>query len=229
MKKNRAETMPLACLTHGYAGYEKAGLRPPRETIWAKHVADRLATVGGFMVVNTAGATHSSMPDVMLHTNSGMYYVETKGEDTPVRANQALIACEFNAKSVYSRGELCCFVYRAPDLLGVLRKDKSIFELTRVDALLDPRGFLDSVDSFAQIVRKGTKTAAITELIEELDLVRLPLKRFSVKDNMAAFKFYWINTYTEQLAVKQVLGLTHSSSLALWGYTALNAWVVQEV
>lgn len=222
--------MPADCLTHGYAGYAKAGFDPPRETNWSKHVSDRLATVGGFMVVNTAGALHSSMPDVLLHTNSSMYYIEMKGEDTPVRANQVTISQDFNAKSLYSRGELTCFVYRAPDTLGVFRKDKSILKLTSVDALCSPDGFIDAIDYYSQWVKKGTSTNKITELISELDLYALPLSLYRVGQyrKNANRLDHMIQTYSEQLAAKQVLGLTHASSLALYGGSLFD-WSVQEM
>ena len=221
--------MPVACISHGYAGYKLAGYENPRETKWSKHVADRLATVGGFMVVNTAGALHSSMPDVLLHTNAGMYYIEMKGETTPVRANQAIISHDFNSKSLYSRGELVCFVYKAPGILGLLRKDKSIYELTTVDALRDPQTFIDTVDFYSQVVMKDTHTRLIQKLVQEVQLAELPLRRYRVKHRIdESTKAYEVQTYSEQLAVKQVLGLTHSSSLSLYGGVQFD-WFVQEL
>lgn len=209
MVSNRAETMPVECKSLGFAGYEAAGLTPPRESIWVQHLTDRLWDAGCAVTPNIAGAMHSGLPDSMLHTNSGLFYMEFKGLDTPVRGNQALVAKSMNSKSLYSRGEIVCMIYRAPDSLGILRSDRSILEVYKVDALSDPEKFVNSVYMIAQPVVIGTRTDEVTELISELGIAKMQRANYRVtkKTPDSVEEIGYVLTYTHGLALKQLTGL----------------------
>lgn len=197
-------TLPASCITHGYAGY---GDNPPRETVWSKHVGERLQSAGAFLVANPSTSASSGHQDTTLHTNEGIFFLEFKGKDTPVRGNQAATTVRYNAKSLYSRGQLVSFVYKAPDILGCIRADGTIQQFCCVDALLYPDTFVHYLHDFSQYIRKGTVTAEITDIVESLQLPTLPLKKFTYKGpNYPTGGTIW--TYTKELALKQCSGLT---------------------
>lgn len=197
-------TLPTACITHGYAGY---GDNPPRETVWSKHVGERLQTAGAFLVTNPSTSASSGHSDTTLHTNEGIFFIEFKGRDTPVRGNQAATAVRYNAKSLYSRGQLVSLVYKAPDILGCIRADGTIAPLALVDALQNPVEFLQALHDMSNPVVKGTVTAEITDIVETLQLPALPLKQFIFTGNNPRTKIK-LFTYTKELALKQCSGLT---------------------
>lgn len=197
-------TLPAACLTHGYAGY---GDNPPRETVWSKHVGERLQTAGAFLVTNPSTSASSGHSDTTLHTNEGIFFLEFKGKDTPVRGNQAATAVRYNAKSLYSRGQLVSFVYKAPDILGCIRADGTIEQFCSIDALRFPEMFVDAVYHFGQYVCKGTITGSVTDIVKQLQLPQLPLKQFIFTGNNPRTKIK-LFTYTKELALKQCSGLT---------------------
>ena len=209
-------TMPSICATRGYAGYPS----PPHETVWSKHVADRLATVGIDTYTNNANEKNSGMPDTVMQGTFGFVYVEFKGPDTPVRGNQEAIARRMNAKSFYSRGELCCFVYRAPDLLGILLKSGSIFQLAKCDALSSPAAFKASLTDAVDIISTGDKNAVAVATL--LDLPVLPNKMFKVthicKNEDDSFEEV-IEAPTRELALKKAAGTPILSRYHLIGGT----------
>ena len=216
----QATELPAECLLLGFDGYAAAGYRPPRETVWRDHVRELLLTVGCHMVSNMSNAMNSGIPDVTLHTNCAILFLELKGLNSPVRQNQALVAKTYNSKSLYTRGELCCFVYRAPDLLGILRPDTTIVEIANVDALSDPAAFMSVLYRASQPVVRGTETEAITELINEAGLVKVPLCDFKVNGNL-------MRTYTSGLALKQTTGLTALSALATYGEKPFDCEIIE--
>jgi len=219
--------MPSECLTMGFDGYKAAGYNPPRETVWKDHIRDRLATVGCLMVSNMAGAISSGIPDVTLHTNCAVLYMELKGLESPVRQKQAMVARAYNSKSFYSRGELCCFVYRAPDILGLLRPDMSILEIANVDALCNPGDFLTTLHRVTQPVVRGTLTEPITELINEAGFTKVPLQTFRMTTDSDEDTAIEIETYSPGLALKQLTGLTALSAVATYGGSEFRCDIVE--
>jgi len=195
--------MPVECKTLGYAGY---GLQPP-ETRWSKHVAERLATVGIDTYTNNSNEKSSGMPDTVMQGTFGFVYVEFKGLTTPVRGNQALIAAKMNAKSFYSRGELCCFVYRAPNIFGILRKDCSIVKLFECDALSNPLEFRYLLTSTINAVQQNDSYDAIKVRAESYSLPVLPMKQYAVREiNRTGPSEHAVFAPSAELAIKSVVG-----------------------
>lgn len=216
-KAKSSTAIPKQCLELGFAGYAADGWQPT-ETVWAGHVADRLATVGCYVIPNVAGSMHSGEPDAMLHTNAGLYYLEFKGMDTPIRGNQAAIAVRYNAKSFYSRGEFVVFVYKAPDLLGVLKSDATMLKLGTADALKDPHKFLELIEEMAQPVGKRTSIEDIEAIVLAVGLPVLPISTYKVSSKRFANAMpdeTVTHSYTAGLAMKQVTGLTPNAALSI--------------
>lgn len=204
--------LPAACNVVGYLGYDKK----PTETEWSKHVGQRLLTAGAFLECNAAGSAGNGIADTTLHTNQGIYFLEFKGENTPVRANQAAKACKYNAKSLYSRGELVSFVYKWPYTLGIIKRNKEILPLgdVGIDALSKPELFIELLHHVSQQVRKFTYTHQITTLIEAIGLPVLQKKDFLISGKIA-ISDTTLTTYTKELALKQCTGLDARSAMAM--------------
>ena len=227
LRKEHADELPEECLSLGFAGYEAAGFKPPREGVWKGHVAERLHSCGCFLINNVSGTIVNGLPDTTLHSNCGIVFLEFKGLNSPVRLNQALAAKTYNSKSFYSRGELCAFVYRAPDILGFLRPDGEVVEITRVDALSDPEGFMSILHKATQPVVRGTPTNLITKLVDQVGLVRLPIKNFRVVFDGAVDTAPQIQTYSAGLALKQLTGLTPLTAIATYGSKSFDCEVIE--
>lgn len=205
--------MPAACIDLGYQGYNTK----PTETEWSKHVGERLLTAGAFLECNAAGSAGNGIADTTLHTNQGIYFLEFKGENTPVKGNQAAKACKYNAKSLYSRGELVSFVYKWPNILGVIKRDTSIYWLDNVDALCCPEIFLQSIHTHSQVVGFGASTELIKHIIEGIGLPLLPEKEFCKYNQEGRLLPYSdkLVTYTKELALKQCTGLDARAAIAM--------------
>lgn len=128
----------------------------PKESEWTRDVCAKLISAGGIVVANVMGTMTSHTPDrtitcsrrPKLHGDvgireagakrqGGMFYVEFKGATTKLRAGQQILMYNVNDRWPVA------FVYRWPNVLTL--ETRTHYYAKNVDALKDPRGFLDSL------------------------------------------------------------------------------------
>jgi len=213
--------LPTACLTKGFEGYAAEGLTEPSETVWYRHCAERLESVGLMVVQQHSTLAGNGAPDKAVIGNCGPLYIEYKArlnEGAVIRENQVQTARSMNAKTFYGSGKLCCFLYAMPNVLGIIKGRKTIVELAKVDALATPQAFIDALYCASCPVVKGTTEEQIDEMVDMYALPRASLKhsyKITLVPPTGIPSSRVFRTYSPGLALKASTGLDSVSAWCL--------------